>query len=113
MLEKTSLLWMGLNIHFIIYLHTFSVTPLRIQLFKSWQSQFFPSILWTGINIPGRVAKWIKRPLLDALGYDLEPRSVCKYGFSSPMPSGSLELGTPLSSDVLDDLGLGYQKRPP
>ena len=34
----------------------------------------------------------------DALGSDLEPRSVCKYGFSSPMPSGSLELGAPLNS---------------
>ena len=34
----------------------------------------------------------------DALGSEFEPRSVYKYGIFTLMPSGSLELGAPITS---------------
>ena len=33
----------------------------------------------------------------DALASEFKPHSVYKYGFFTPMPSGSLELGAPLT----------------
>ena len=45
-----------------------------------------------GSNTVGRVAECIGRPLLIALGFEFEPRSVYKCGFFVLIPSGSLEL---------------------
>ena len=55
--------------------------------------------LTVGSNTEGRVAVCIGRPLLIALGIKFKPRSVYKYGFFTPMPSGSLHLDASLTHE--------------